>query len=281
MSKISVIGICGNSIFMYADHFHENGETLVADSVFEEIGGKGINQAVAAKRMGAEVAFLCAIGDDENGKKSIAAAREEGIDGHFKIKKGKATPFAFILTDKNGENRVTEYKSAELSADDVCSFEDEIAKSDILLLQQEVPAEVNEKAVEIAEKYGVKVILNPAPIREISDRMAKRVFAVTPNQQEMQAIDIKRFKNCITTLGKKGCNINGTDTVCGIEVKAVDTTGAGDTFNGTLAVCIAEGMSLKDASKWAVAASGISVSKKYVLNSIPYRKEVERRLKNE
>ena len=123
MPKISVIGICGNSVFMYADHFHENGETLVADSVFEEIGGKGINQAVAAKRMGAEVSFLCAIGNDANGEKSIAAAKENGINAHFKIKKGKATPFAFILTDKNGENRVTEYKSAELDENDVISFE--------------------------------------------------------------------------------------------------------------------------------------------------------------
>lgn len=277
MPKISVIGICGNSIFMYADHFHEKGETLVADSVFEEIGGKGINQAVAAKRMGAEVSFLCAIGDDENGKKSMDAAKEEGISGHFKVKCGKATPFAFILTDKNGENRVTVHKSAELSVEDVCSFENEIAKSDILLLQQEVPLEVNEKAVEIAEKYGVKVILNPAPIRKISDNMAEKIFAVTPNEQEMQAIDTKRFKNCIATLGKDGCSINGEITVPAIRVKAVDTTGAGDTFNGVLAVCIAEGMTLEKACRYAVAASGISVSKKYVLNSIPYRKEVERR----
>lgn len=281
MPKISVIGICGNSIFMYADHFHQNGETLVADSIFEEIGGKGINQAVAAKRMGAEVSFLCAIGDDESGKKSIDAAKEEGINAFFKIKHGKATPLAFILTDKNGENRVTEYKSAELTAEDVCLFEDEIAKSDILLLQQEVPEEVNEKAVEIAEKYGVKVILNPAPIREISDRIAEKVFAVTPNQQEMQAIDVSRFKNCIATLGKDGCLINGKTAVPSIKVKAVDTTGAGDTFNGTLAVCIAEGMSLEDACAFAVAASGLSVSKKYVLNSIPYRDEVERRLNDE
>ncbi|MBQ8391689.1 MAG: ribokinase [Clostridia bacterium] len=281
MVKISVIGICGNSVFMYADHFHENGETLVADSVFEEIGGKGINQAVAAKRMGAEVSFLCAIGDDQNGEKSITEAKENGINPHFKIKKGKSTPFAFILTDKNGENRVTEYKSAELEVEDVISFEEEIAKSDILLLQQEVPSTVNEKAVEIADKYGVKVILNPAPIREIPDVMAERVYMVTPNEQEMQAIDIKRFKNCITTLGKKGCLINGKETVAGIEVKAVDTTGAGDTFNGTLAVCISEGMSLNDAAKYAVTASGISVGRKYVLNAIPYREEIERMLKNE
>lgn len=281
MPKISVIGICGNSMFMYADHFHENGETLVADSVFEEIGGKGINQAVAAKRMGAEVSFLCAIGDDEYGEKSMKVAKENGINAHFKIKEGKATPFAVILTDKNGENRVTEYKSAELTIEDVISFEEEIAKSDILLLQQEVPSCVNEKAVEIADKYGVKVILNPAPIREIPDKMAEKVFMVTPNEQEMQAINIKRFKNCITTLGKKGCLINGSESVAAIMVKAVDTTGAGDTFNGTLAVCIAEGMNLKEAAQYAVIASGISVGRKYVLNAIPYREEIERMLKDE
>lgn len=281
MAKISVIGICGNSIFMYADHFHEKGETISASSVFEEIGGKGINQAVAAKRMGAEVSFLCAIGNDSNGEKSVKEAEKNGINAHFKIKEGKATPFAFILTDKNGENRVTVYKSAELEENDVSDFESEIAQSDILLLQQEIPLSVNEKAVEIADKYGVKVILNPAPIRDIPDEMAKKIFMVTPNEQEMQSIDIKRFKNCVATLGKDGCLINGKERISAIEVKAVDTTGAGDTFNGALAVCIAEGMSLESASRYAVAASGISVGRKYVLNSIPYRNEVERMLRDE
>ncbi len=281
MPKISVIGICGNSTFMYVDHFHENGETLVADSFYEEIGGKGINQAVAAKRMGAEVSFLTAIGNDENGEKSITTAKENGINATFKIKNGKITPFAVILTDKTGENRVTEYKSAELDENDVLSFEKEIASSDILLIQQEVPVEVNETAVKLAQKYNVKVILNPAPIRDISDEMANTVFLVTPNEQEMQAINIKRFKNCITTLGEKGCMINGTDNVSGIAVKAVDTTGAGDTFSGVLAVCIAEGMDLKTACRYAVTASGMSVGKEYVLNAIPHRKEIERMLKNE
>ena len=281
MKKISVIGICGNSVFMYADHFHENGETLIADSVFEEVGGKGINQAVAAKRMGADVSFLAAIGDDVNGRCCMKAAEENRLDAHFKVKSGKTTPFAFILTDKNGENRVTEYKSAELNVGDVLSFEEEIASSDILLLQQEVPVEVNEKAVEIAKKHNVKVILNPAPIRNIYDDMAEKVFAVTPNEQEMQAIDTNRFRNCITTVGRKGCIINGADEISGIEVRAVDTTGAGDTFNGVLAVCIAEEMDLKEACRYAVTASGISVGRKYVLNAIPYREEIERRMKNE
>lgn len=281
MPKISVIGICGNSIFMHADHFHEKGETLVADSVFEEVGGKGINQALAAKRMEADVSFLAAIGDDENGRKCIKTAKENGINADFKIKRGKATPFAFILTDKSGENRVTEYKSAELDEDDVLSFEKEIASSNILLIQQEVPSVVNEKAVKLARKHNVKVILNPAPMRYIPDEMAENIFAVTPNEQEIQAIDISRFKNCIITLGKKGCLINGKISIPGIEVKAIDTTGAGDTFNGVFAVCIAKGMSLKEACRYAVTASGISVGKKCVLNAIPYREEIERKLKNE
>jgi ribokinase len=204
---------------MYADHFHENGETLIADSMFEEIGGKGINQAIAAKRMGAEVSFLAAIGDDENGKKCIEVAKENNINAHIQIKHGKVTPFAFILTDKNGENRVTEYKTAELDVNDVMTFEKEIASSDILLLQQEVPDEVNETAVKLAEKHNVRVILNPAPIRNISDEMSGKIFAVTPNEQEMQAIETDHFKNCITTVGKKGCVINNSEAVPGIEVK--------------------------------------------------------------
>ena len=281
MPKISVIGICGNSVFMYADHFHEPGETLVADSVYEEIGGKGINQAIAAKRMGAEVSFLCAVGDDENGKKCIQTLKENNINAYCKTKNGKSTPLAFILTDKNGENRVTVHKSAQLSAKDVISFENEIASSDVLLLQHEVPDEVNLKAVEIAKKYSVKVILNPAPIRTVSDEISKNVFVVTPNDQEMQAIDVSRFQNCIVTLGKKGCLINGETLVPSIDVKTVDTTGAGDTFNGVLAVCIAAGMDLENACKYAVTASGISVGRKYVLNAIPHREETERKMKNE
>lgn len=281
MPKISVVGICGNSVFMYIDHFHESGETVTADSVFEEIGGKGINQAIAAKRMGAEVSFLCAVGDDDNGNKCIHTLKENDIDAHIKIKKGKSTPLAFILTDKNGENKVTVHKSAELSIEDVISFKDEIATSDVLLLQNEVPDEVNEKAIEIANKHNVKVILNPAPVRSVSDEIAKCVFAVTPNEQEKQSIDADLFQNCITTLGKKGCLINEKTLVPSIDVKAIDTTGAGDTFNGVLAVCIAEEMDLEKACRYAVTASGISVGRKYVLNAIPERNEIERKLENE
>ncbi len=281
MAKISVIGICGNSIFMRVDHFHQKGETLGALSVYEEIGGKGINQAVAASKMGAEVSFLAAVGDDSDAEKCRKTAEEYNIKGYFAEKKGVKTTFAVILTDKNGENQVTGYRSSELEVSDVASFEKEIAESDILLLQNEVPVEVNAAAIKIAEKYGTRVILNPAPIREIDNDIAKKLFAVTPNEQEKQAIESGRFKNVITTLGSKGCSINDEFFIDAINVKPVDTTGAGDTFNGTLAVLIAEGKTLKEACKYAVAASGMSVSKSGVLNAIPTREEIERMMKNE
>ena len=129
------------------------------------------------------------------------------------------------------------------------------------------------------EKYGVRIILNPAPIREISDKTAQSVFLVTPNEQEKQAIDSQRFQNCVTTLGGDGCMINEKIKIPPILVKPIDTTGAGDTFNGVLAVCIAEGMDIKTACEYAVAASGISVGKKYVLNAIPRRSEIENKMR--
>ena len=281
MAKISVIGICGNSIFMNVDHFHEKGETLNAHSVYEEIGGKGINQAVAIAQMGAEVSFLGAIGDDTDAEKCRLTAEEYGINGFFAVKKGLRTTFAVILTDKNGENQVTGFRSAELSVEDVLSFEEEIGSSDILLLQHEVPEEVNEAAVELANKHNVKVILNPAPIRPISEKIAKSVFAVTPNEQEQKAIESDRFSNVITTLGSKGCSINNEKFIKAIDVKPVDTTGAGDTFNGVMAVLLAEGKDLETACRYAVCASGLSVTKNGVLNAIPKREEIERKMKDE
>jgi len=275
VSKISVIGICGKSTFMYVDHFHQKGETIEAESVYNEIGGKGSNQAVAARRMGAEVSFLAAIGDDECGEDCKKVYVDNDVNAMLVTKKGKITPFAFILKDKKGENLVTEYGTAVLESKDVVMFEKEIASSDILLIGHEVPNAVNEKAVQIAKKYGIKVILNPAPAREIPDFIAENTYIVTPNEHESKFVIKDKFNHCITTLGSKGCSIDDKDFVPAIPVKAEDTTGAGDTFNGVLSVCIAEGMDMKRACERAVRASGISVSRRYVLNAIPYRNEIE------
>ena len=275
MSRIAVIGIVGNSVFMNADHFHEKGETVVADSVYEEVGGKGSNQAVAAVRMGAQVSFLAAIGDDAGGEICRQVMQENGVDGVYCIKPGKRTPFAYILKDKHGENRVTEYKSAELTPEDVQAFEPQIANADILMLQHEVPHEVNLEAALIARKHGVPVILNPAPFRPVPEELTELVEYVTPNEHEAKGLEGQVFPNVIKTLGDKGCLINDQFPINAICVKAVDTTGAGDTFNGTMAVCLAEGMDLQTACRYAVVASGISVSRHYVLKAIPFRSEVE------
>ncbi len=280
MAKISVIGISGASYFMTVDHFHENGETLAADTIHCEMGGKGINQAIAAARMGAEVSFLAAVGNDDGGRKTEECCRENGIRCTL-IKKAVPTATAFILTDKSGENRVTVYRGAELEALDVDFFEKEIKTSNVLLLQNEVPEEVNVRAVKIAERYGVKVILNPAPARSLSDGLVRRVWLVTPNEQESKFIDFDLFPNTVVTLGKKGCLINGTTTVPATPDKPVDTTGAGDTFNGVAAVCIAEGMSLEEACRFGNTASGISITRKYVIDAIPTREEIERKMRNE
>lgn len=259
---------------MNVDHFHNPGETVVAHSTFEEIGGKGINQAIAAARMGADVHFLAAVGDDTDAKKCADVIRSEGIHGHLATAKGEKTTFAFILTDKNGENRVTGYHGAELTEEDVAGFEMAIAQSDLLLLQQEVPESVNLAAARLAKKHGVKVILNPAPIRKISPELASLVWLVTPNEHEAEGLGEYQFPQQVTTLGGDGCRIQGGKTVPASPVQPVDTTGAGDTFNGALAVCLAEGMDMETACRYATVAAGISVTKHGVLTSIPYRNEV-------
>lgn len=280
MAKISVIGICGMSIFMKVDHFHQLGETLIADDLFFEVGGKGINQAIAASRMEEKVSFLTAVGDDSHGKECMEVARQNNIDATFAIKENKKTAIAYILTDKDGNNQVTEFMGAVLDVSDVMRFEEEISNSDILLLQQEIPHEVNKKAIEIAKKYDVKVILNPAPPRKIDDEIVNDVYVITPNEQEAKFIDSGRFKNVVTTLGSNGCIINEKTIIDALKVDAVDTTGAGDAFNGVLASFIAEGENLENSARYAVVASGISVTRKNVLNAIPYRKEILKGVKN-
>ena len=276
MAKIAVIGICGSSTFLQVDHFHREGETLRADGCFTEYGGKGANQAVAARRMGAEVSFLCAVGDDAEADGCRAFAEKQGIKGIFPVKAGKRTTFAVILTDKHGENRVTVCPGAALDQADAEAFAREIISSDVLLLQNEVPEEVNLTAAEIAVKHGVPVILNPAPAREISDALAKCVYAVTPNRDEREAIDPERFGICITTLGSDGCRIEGGAHIPARKTLAVDTTGAGDTFIGVLAACIAEGMKPEEAARYAVCAAGLSVEKPGVLDAVPERAQIEK-----
>lgn len=271
MSKIAVIGLVGESVFMTVERHQAVGETASASSIHREWGGKGYNQAVAAARFGADVAFLGAVAKSDIAELRALAA-EDGIKA---ILVGGDIPSAYgvIVTDSTGDNRVTVYGGAALTTQDVELFKEEIETADILLINNEVPEEVNVAAAKIAKECGVMVILNPAPVRSICPYLAENVDLFTPNEHE--AVAISECKNTVTTLGAKGALIGATgELIPAIDAgEAIDTTGAGDTFSGTLAAALAEGTMLRSACRVANAAAAIEVTRRYVMPAIPNRAE--------
>ena len=257
-------------MFFDVPRFHSGGETIHAGGFHEEWGGKGFNQAVAAARQGARVSFLGAVGMDDVEPLS-RFCDGEGVDSL--LLSGLAqTACASILTDGSGETRVTVFPGVALSAADVECFRGRIESADILLLNNEVPEEVNVRASEIAAEKGVRIVFNPAPARTLPTELVSRVFLFTPNEfEECNLSDVSC--EVVTTLGARGCRIRSTGEIvpvvpCGTPI---DTTGAGDTFTATLAVRLAEGMSLSDACREANAAAAHSVTVRYVMPSLPRR----------
>ena len=267
--RLAVIGLTGNTVFMGVPHFHRGGETIHASDFHAEFGGKGFNQAVAAARQGAKVSLLTAVGSsDARGVHEFLLG--EGLDGVLSVKR-EPSAHATILTDGSGETRVTVYPGARLDPVDVDGFADRIASADLLLLNNEVPEEVNLRAAEIAAANGVKIIFNPAPARPLPDVLASRVFLFTPNAFEEESLgDVSG--EVVMTLGARGCRIRSTgQMIPAPEVMAVDSTGAGDTFTAVLAVRLAEGAALEEACRAANKAAAQSVTVRYVLPSLPRR----------
>ena len=275
MARIAIIGLVGRSMFFEVPRFHSGGETITAKSLYEEWGGKGFNQAVAAVRQDAAVSFLGAVNAaDAKGLKDFCV--QEGVAATVVAKK-KPTATAAILTDGTGETRITVYPGAELEAKDVDAFAGKIATADFLLLNNEVPEAVNLAAAEIAQKYGVKIIFNPAPARKLPKAILEAVSIFTPNEFEEESLELgakslELGAEVVTTLGARGCRIRSTgEVISAPKVKAVDSTGAGDTFNAVLAVRLAEGETLHDACVAANEEAARSVAVKYVMPSLPRR----------
>ncbi len=287
MAKICFIGLAGNSVFLYADHFHKEGETVSAHSFYNEPGGKGYNQAVAASRLGAKCKFIGAFGKDEGADICIKYLYNEGITP-LPVYKDIPSAYACILTDKSGENRVTVFggASALLNADDVKGLESEITECDMLVLQNEVSAEANKAATEIAEKHGVPILINPAPAVGVDKKLLSKAFVITPNRHEAETIFGKDWiqgmkeagiRKSVVTLGGEGAIVfeNGEVTkIPPIETKVVDTTGAGDCFTGALAVALCEGKSLSAAAVFANKAASIAVSRAYAVAAMPKKDEL-------
>ena len=292
--KIAVLGLAGSSVFMTVDHFHRPGETLPAESLYLEAGGKGMNQAVAAARLGADVTFYACLGRDEGAALCRAALRDEGI--HPLIQEAeRPTAYACILTDRDGENQVTVFEGAAgaFSPAFIRNHPEAIREADILLLNHECPREVNLAALTIAKEAGKKVILNPAPAMEETIPL-EDLYLITPNRHEaasllklpqdtpadqlLDAFAEAGFSRVLITLGGEGCALLDERRKCffpAVPAVAVDTTGAGDCFNGCLASALAGGASLTEAVVRAQNAAALSVGKHYVMPSLPNRKQLE------
>ena len=295
--QVAIIGLSGQSIFLHVDHFHKQGETLVSDDLFMEPGGKGFNQSVALKRLGAGVSFLSAVGKDDYGKICQKTLLDLGIETSFKFKDNQQTALASILTNSQGETKVTVYPGAKLTKDDVEQFSSSIDKAGALLLQLEVPDEVLIEAIKIASRKQKMIILNPAPFRKIPSPVMQSVSVLTPNEIEARSMVglseqddweevVKRLKSLnktiVVTLGYKGAfyiNKEEEGFIPAPVVKCQDSTGAGDAFNAALTYQLLNKKPLKDAIVWANIVAAMSVTKHHVLRSYPTKEEVSNFMK--
>ncbi|TDQ06153.1 ribokinase [Halanaerobium saccharolyticum] len=296
MAKILVIGSMNMDLVVETERYPEEGETLIGGK-FEQIpGGKGANQALAAAKLGDQVEFIGACGDDSFAPKLKSSLKAGGaeIDNIFEIK-GVSTGVAVITVDKKGNNRIIVSPGAnyELDSEKIEKIKDKIAEAEIILLQLEIPVDTIEKIVEIASKNKTKIILDPAPAQKLPADILTRVDYLLPNEGELdlllaeaenksraekiEALLKMGVKNIIVTEGEKGINYYSQNNKLHLEtlkVKAVDTTAAGDVFAGAFAASLIAENNLKKALEFAVQAAAYSVTKRGAQSSIPDKKEL-------
>jgi ribokinase len=300
--KILVVGSSNTDMIIKLDRIPRPGETLLGGEFVMAAGGKGANQAVGAARAGGAVTFIARVGRDVFGDQAIAGLVKDGIDVDYVFRdKARASGVAMIFVAKDGENSIAVASGANggLSPADVNKAKKAFAVARVLVMQLETPLETVQAAAELAHKAGVRVILNPAPARPLPDRLLCRVSILTPNETEAELLTGIRVDNdaaaaraaerllgrgvgtVILTLGPRGAFVaarEGRQRVPGFRMKAVDTTAAGDIFNGALAVALAEGKPLYEGVRFANAAAAISVTRMGAQPSAPRRKEIERLL---
>ncbi len=296
--KILVIGSSNKDYVVKVKEFPKPGQTIFGRDFFVNQGGKGANQAVTVSRLGGNVDFVCKTGKDSIGDDMISLFRDEGFDTSLILRDSELpSGTAFIMTDVNGENSivVTPGANGNFTCEDVNKSLEAIERADIILLQLEIPTETISHIINLAHEQKKMIILNPAPMVPLSDDIISKVNVITPNKIEcellsgvqitddeslIEAAKVIRGKgvdNVIVTLGSEGALIfNGTfKKVPALEVSPVDTTGAGDVFNGSLAVAIAEGQDIVSSVQFANEVSAYSIKREGAIQSIPYREEIQ------
>jgi ribokinase len=296
---VTVVGSFNTDLVGVTPRMPVKGETIIGGPFLTGPGGKGANQAVAAARLGADVTMVVKLGTDNFGDLAQANLVKEGIRSDFVLRTDEThTGAALIFVDAEGENMIVVAAGANelLTPEDVDRARQAILEADVLLVELEVPMETVERAIRVAHEAGVKVLLNPAPGQPLSAEMLSMVDVLTPNETETQIITDMPVTNpqeaeaaarqllaqgvgiAVITLGAQGALIvTPTETrhVPGQQVEVVDTTGAGDAFNGALAVALAEGKELVEAVAFSNGAAALQVTRFGTAPAMPYRDEVE------
>ncbi|CBG90690.1 ribokinase [Citrobacter rodentium] len=297
--KLVVLGSINADHILNLETFPAPGETVTGNHYQVAFGGKGANQAVAAGRSGANIAFIACTGDDAIGNNIRQQLTSDNIDvAPVSVIAGEATGVALIFVNGAGENVIGIHAGANaaLSPALVDAQRERIAQASALLMQLESPIESVLAAAKIARQNNTRVVLNPAPARALSDELLALVDIITPNETEAekltgvrvendddavkaaQALHDKGIDTVLITLGSRGvwASVKGEGRrVPGFKVEAVDTIAAGDTFNGALITGLLEDMPLPDAIRFAHAAAAIAVTRKGAQPSVPWREEIE------
>lgn len=301
--SIIVVGSSNTDMIVKLDRIPLPGETILGGAFVTAAGGKGANQAVAAARAGGKVTFIACVGRDMFGDQAVAGLRRDGINVKHLVRDASApSGVALIFVAANGENSIAVAGGANgrLSPAAVRKAKRVFAGASTVIMQLETPLATVQATAELAAGAGVRVILNPAPARPLPDKLLKLVSILTPNETEAEWLTGVKVGNTraaaqaaekllskgvgtvVLTLGARGAFVAGKDIrqlVPGFKMKPVDTTAAGDTFNGALAVALGEGRGLPDAVRFANAAAAISVTRMGAQPSAPTRKEIDRFLR--
>ncbi|TDQ79796.1 ribokinase [Sphingobacterium yanglingense] len=297
--KIVVVGSTNTDMVVKTERFPNPGETVLGGEFLMNLGGKGANQAVAAARLGADVHFITRVGDDLFGQEAIKQLRNENIDvSGIGVDRGENSGVALITIDKNAENNivVASGANAKLSFEDDTVLKKAINSETIVLVQLEIPQRSIEQVCHHAKEVGAVVVLNPAPASMLSDFILQTIDIVTPNQQEAEALsgiavtDVDSAKRAamkihslgprvvIITMGAAGAFLYSAEEsafVDAYKVKAIDTTAAGDVFNGALVVGLSKGETPVRAMELASRAAAIAVTRIGAQQSAPTLSEVK------